>query len=55
MFVTVEKFTKWIEVEPIRKITTAAAVKFIRGLVVQFDSPNRIVTDNETQFASSIF
>src|SRR5664279_5071375 len=38
-----------------RTITAQAAVKFIRGLVCHFGVPNRIITDNDTQFTSGAF
>jgi transposase InsO family protein len=31
------------------------AVKFIRGLVCHFGVPNRIITDNGSQFTSGLF
>ena len=34
MFVAIDKFTKWIKVEPVKNITTAATINFIRELVV---------------------
>ena len=42
MFVAVDKFTMWIEAELVRKVTATIVIKFIRGLVVRFGSPNRI-------------
>src|SRR5664279_3516333 len=35
-----------------RTITAQAAVKFIKGLVCRFGVPNRIITDNGTQFTT---
>ena len=55
LFVAIDKFTKWPEVEATRTITAGAAVKFIRGLVCRFGVPNRIITDNGSQFTSGIF
>ena len=55
LFVAVDKFTKWAEVEAVRSIPARAAVKFIRGLVCRFGVPNRIITDNGSQFTSGIF
>ena len=31
LFVAIDKFTKWIEAEPIRKITTAVTIKLYGG------------------------
>ena len=55
LFVAIDKFTKWPEAEPVRKVTAAAAVKFIRSIFVRFGVANRIITDNGTQFTSALF
>ena len=41
--------------EPVRKVTAQPAIKFIRSLVCHFGVPNRIITDNGTQFTSQAF
>jgi transposase-like protein len=46
LYVAIDKFTKWVEVEPVCTILARSAVKFIRGLVYRFGVPNRIITDN---------
>ena len=38
-----------------RTIPARSAVKFIRGLACRFGVPNRIITDNGSQFTSGIF
>ena len=55
LYVTIDKFTKWAEVEAVRTIPTESAVKFIKGLVSRFGVPNRIITDNSSQFTSNLF
>ena len=55
LYVAIDKFTKWAEVETIRTIPTGSAVKFIKGLVSRFGVPNRIITDNGLQFTSNLF
>ena len=50
-----DKFTKWPEVEATCTIPAGASVKFIIGLVCRFGVPNRIITDNGSQFTSGIF
>ena len=55
MYVVIDKFTKWPEVEPVRKVTTQSAVKFYKGLVCHFGVPKRVITDNGTQFTSRTF
>jgi hypothetical protein len=55
ILVAVNKFTKWIEVRPIAKVTSEEATKFIRDITHRFGVPNRIITDLYAAFASSIF
>jgi hypothetical protein len=55
LYVTINKFTKWVEVEPVCTILARSVVKFIRGLVCRFGVPNRIITDNGSQFTSGLF
>ena len=55
MYVAIDKFTKWPKVEAVRKVTAQSAVKFFKGLVCRFCVPNRVITDNGTQFTSHTF
>jgi transposase InsO family protein len=55
LYIAINKFTKWVEVEPVCTIPARSAVKFIRGLVCHFGVPNRIITDNGSQFTSGLF
>ena len=55
MYVAIDKFTKWPKVEAVRKVTAQSAVKFFKGLVCRFGVPNRVITDNGTQFTSHTF
>ena len=55
LYVAIDKFTKWPEVEPVGKVTTQSAVKFFKGLVCRFGVPNRVITDNGMQFTSYTF
>ena len=55
LYVAIDKFTKWPEVEAVRKVTAQSAIKFFKGLVCHFGVPNRIITDNGTQFTSHAF
>jgi transposase InsO family protein len=38
-----------------RKVTAQSAIKFFKGLVCHFGVPNRVITDNGTQFTSRAF
>nr|CAE03705.3 OSJNBb0034G17.13 [Oryza sativa Japonica Group] len=55
LYVAVDKFTKWPEAYPVIKIDKHTALKFIRGITARFGVPNRIITDNGTQFTSELF
>src|SRR5213078_332651 len=55
LFVAIDKFTKWIEAKPVATITAAKAKEFLKDIVVRFGVPNRIITDNGTQFTGSEF
>jgi hypothetical protein len=55
ILVAVDKFTKWIEVRPIAKVTSEEAVKFIGDIKHRFGVPNRIITDLGKAFTGSVF
>jgi hypothetical protein len=55
ILVVVVKFTKWIEVRPIAKVTSEEAVKFIEDIKHRFGVPNRIITDLGKAFNGSVF
>jgi hypothetical protein len=42
LYVAIDKFINWAEVEPVRTIPAWSAVKFIHGLVCHFGVPNLI-------------
>jgi hypothetical protein len=55
ILVAVDKFTKWIEVRPIAKVTSEEAAKFIGDITHRFGVPNRIITDLGAAFTGSAF
>ena len=55
LYVAIDKFTKWAEVEPVRTTPAGSAVQFIKGLVGCFGVPNCIITDNGSQLMSNHF
>jgi hypothetical protein len=55
LFVTIDKFTKWLEATPVVSIIQGAAVAFLKSIVCRFGVPSRIIIDNGTQFTSRIF
>ena len=52
ILVAVDKFTKWIEVKPITKISSDRAVEFISEILHRFGFPNTIITDLGSNFTS---
>jgi hypothetical protein len=55
ILVAVDKFTKWIEVRPVAKVTSKEAVKFIGDIKHRCGVPNRIITDRGKAFTGSVF
>ena len=55
VIVAVDKFTKWIEVRPVAKVTSSEAAKFIEDITHRFGVPNRIITDLGSAFTGSEF
>jgi transposase InsO family protein len=55
LYVTIDKFTKWPEATPVDKINKQSTVKFIKSIICRFRVPNRIITDNGSQFTSGAF
>ena len=55
LLVTVDKFTKWIEVKPINNIRSKEAVKFFLNIIYRFGVPNGIITDHGTNFTEKKF
>jgi hypothetical protein len=51
LLVEVDKFTKWVEAKPIRKLDGKTALKFVKDIVVRFGIPHSIITDNGTNFS----
>ena len=51
LLVAVEKFTKWIEARPIKKLDGPSAVRFIANIIRRYGIPHSIITDNGTNFA----
>jgi transposase InsO family protein len=47
----VDKFTKWIEARPIKKLDGPTTVWFVQDIAVRYGVPHSIITDNGTNFA----
>ena len=55
LYITIDKFTKWAEVEVVCTIPAGSTVMFIKGHVRRLGVPNRIITNNGSQFTSNLF
>jgi hypothetical protein len=55
ILVDVDKFTMWIEVRPVAKVTSEEVVEFIGDIKHRFSVPNRIITDLGAAFTGSVF
>ena len=47
----VDKFTNWVEAEPVSNCDVETAVKFLERLIFCFGYPHNIITDNGTNLS----
>jgi hypothetical protein len=55
ILVSIDKFTKWIEVRPVAKVTSVEAAKFMQDITHHFSLPNKTITDLGAAFTGSAF
>jgi hypothetical protein len=55
LLVAVDKFSKWIEAQPIINVRFEEVVSFFTDITYRFGIPNTIITDNGTQFTGKKF
>ena len=55
LLVVVDKYTKWIEAKPIKKLDGPTAVKFFKSIIYRFGYPNSIIMDNGSNFVKGEF
>jgi hypothetical protein len=51
----VDKFTKWIEAKPIKKLDGSSTIKFFNKIITRYGVPHSIITDSVTNFAKGVF
>ena len=51
LVVAVDKFTKWVEAEPVSKCDAETALKFLKKIIYKFGYPHSIITDNGTNLS----
>jgi transposase InsO family protein len=55
LYVAIDKFTKWPEATAVVMINKQSVVKFNNSSICRFGVPNKIITNNESQFTSIAF
>ncbi|KAL0373590.1 UNVERIFIED_CONTAM: hypothetical protein Sradi_3274700 [Sesamum radiatum] len=51
LLVAIDYFSKWVEAEPLARITEGEVMKFIwKNIVCRFGIPREIISDNDRQF-----
>jgi hypothetical protein len=55
LLVAVDKFTKWIEAKPIKKLDGSSTIKFFNEIITRYGVPYSIITDNGTNFTKGVF
>ena len=55
LLITIDKFTKWIEAQPISTIKFEQAMLFFLDIIHRFGVQNSIIMDNVTQFTRKKF
>jgi hypothetical protein len=55
ILVMVDKFTKWVEVKPIKKCDGHTVVKFLKEIILRYGYPHNIIMDNDTNISVGEF
>jgi transposase InsO family protein len=55
LLVSIDKFSKWIEIRPLNSIRSEQVVAFFTNIIHRFGVPNSIIIDNGTQFTGKKF
>ncbi|KAL2237242.1 UNVERIFIED_CONTAM: hypothetical protein Sindi_0915900 [Sesamum indicum] len=54
LIIAVDYFTKWVEAEPLAKISEKEVIKFLwKNIICRFGIPRAIISDNGTQFSGN--
>lgn len=55
IYVAINKFTKWMEYQPLFKYTSAKAVQFMQSIFYRFGMPNWIISNLGSPFTAKEF
>src|SRR4051794_34619945 len=51
ILVMVDKFTKWVEIKPVRNLDGEIVIKFLREIILRYGYPHSMIAENGTNFA----
>ena len=54
LLVAVDKFTKWVEAEPVSKCDAVTTLKFLKKIIFRFGYPHSIITDNGSNLSEGV-
>src|SRR3954469_13621241 len=54
LLVEVDKFTKWVEAEPLSKCDAETTLKFLKNIIYRFGYPHSIITDNGNNLSKGV-
>src|SRR4051794_36938835 len=54
LLVAVDKFTKWVEAEPVSKCDAATTLKFLKMIIFRFGYPDSIIFDNGRNLSEGV-
>jgi hypothetical protein len=55
LLVAMDKFTKWIEAKPIKKLDGSSTIKFFNEIIMRYGVLHSIIADNGIYFAKGVF
>src|SRR4051812_38245952 len=54
LLVEMDKFTKWVEAEPVSKCDAATTLKFLKNIIYIFGYPHSIINDNGSNLSERV-
>ena len=54
ILVAVDKFTKWVEAEPVSKCDAETTLNFLKKIIYRFGYPHSIIADNGTKLSEGV-
>src|SRR3954470_13983993 len=54
LLVAVDKFSKWVESEPVSKCDAETTLKFLKKIIFRFGYPHSIISDNGSNLSEGV-